>query len=69
MREKFPRVTLLESYKIYDHRPEASQDGRHWEKIELDPKWSKPEEGAVTYAMTDIIFETWRLQGLAGHRK
>ncbi|GAA5982389.1 hypothetical protein JCM5350_000393 [Sporobolomyces pararoseus] len=65
MREEFPQVTVLDPYKLYDDRPETSQDGRHWERVDVDEKWSKPEEGAVTNAMTDIIFETWRLQGLA----
>ncbi|GAA5948937.1 hypothetical protein JCM3765_003958 [Sporobolomyces pararoseus] len=68
MREEFPQVLLLDSYKVYDHRPDSSQDGRHWERIESDEKWAKPEEGAVTYAMTDIIFETWRLRGEAERR-
>ncbi|GAA5895831.1 uncharacterized protein JCM6883_001632 [Sporobolomyces salmoneus] len=64
MAQEFPQVAILDSYKIYNNRPESSEDGRHYERVEADPKWSKPEEGAVTYAMTDIIFETWRLQGL-----
>jgi hypothetical protein len=65
MKDEFPQVTVLDPYKLYDDRPETSEDGRHWERVNPDPKWSKPEEGAVSYAMTDIIFETWRLQKLA----
>ncbi|GAA5929899.1 uncharacterized protein JCM15063_004659 [Sporobolomyces koalae] len=65
MRQEYPGITLLDSYRVYDDRPDSSEDGRHWERVERDPKWSKPEEGAVTYAMTDIIFETWRLKAAA----
>jgi len=60
--KEFPSVNLLDSYHIYDDRPDTSEDGRHWERVNADPEWSKPEEGALTYAMSDIILESWRLE-------
>ncbi|BGP49508.1 hypothetical protein JCM10450v2_005399 [Rhodotorula kratochvilovae] len=57
----YPPIQPLNVYPIYNDRPEATQDGRHWQKLpghELE----RPEEGSVGYAVTDIIFEGWRLQ-------
>ncbi|GAA5832595.1 hypothetical protein JCM11251_001380 [Rhodosporidiobolus azoricus] len=59
--QDFPSIQPLDVYPIYNDRPEASQDGRHWQRlpgIEME----RPEEGAVGHAVTDLIFEGWRLQ-------
>ncbi|GAA5858429.1 hypothetical protein JCM5353_008182 [Sporobolomyces roseus] len=62
LREEFPRVKAIDAYPIYNDRPEASEDGAKWERLPTASK-SKPEEGAIGPALTDLIFESWRIQG------
>lgn len=57
----YPTIQPLNVYPIYNDRPEATQDGRHWQKLP-GLALERPEEGAVGYAVTDMIFEGWRLQ-------
>ena len=57
----YPSIQPLNVYPIYNDRPEATQDGRHWQRLP-GLALERPEEGAVGYAVTDIIFEGWRLQ-------
>ncbi|GAA5999514.1 uncharacterized protein JCM10292_004193 [Rhodotorula paludigena] len=59
--ESYPTIQPLDVYPIYNDRPDATQDGRHWQRLSRDAN-DRPEEGAVGYAMTDLIFEGWRLQ-------
>ncbi|GAA5890119.1 hypothetical protein JCM6882_009232 [Rhodosporidiobolus microsporus] len=59
--QDFPTIRPLDVYPIYNDRPEASQDGRHWQRLSASEN-ERPEEGAVGYAVTDLIFEGWRLQ-------
>ncbi|GAA5921009.1 hypothetical protein JCM1841_003254 [Sporobolomyces salmonicolor] len=56
----FPTLTVLDAYPIYNSYPGASYDGRHWERI--DAKDTKQEEGVLSYALTDLVFEGWRQQ-------
>jgi hypothetical protein len=62
LRTSYPSITPLDVYPIYNDRPEATQDGRHWQRLSATEN-DRPEEGAVGFALTDVIFEGWRLQG------
>ncbi|GAA6022082.1 hypothetical protein JCM11491_004745 [Sporobolomyces phaffii] len=61
LREEFPTVKVIDAYPIYNDRPEASSDGARWERVPGSTH-ARPEEGAVSHALTDLIFETWRTQ-------
>ncbi|GAA5942221.1 hypothetical protein JCM3775_001357 [Rhodotorula graminis] len=58
---KYPSIQPVNVYPIYNDRPDATQDGRHWQRLP-GLALERPEEGAVGYAVTDLIFEGWRLQ-------
>ncbi|GAA6010773.1 hypothetical protein JCM10207_005835 [Rhodosporidiobolus poonsookiae] len=60
--QDYPTITPLDVYPIYNARPEASQDGRHWQRLPGADENERPEEGAVGHALTDVLFEGWRLQ-------
>ncbi|GAA5879663.1 hypothetical protein JCM16303_004122 [Sporobolomyces ruberrimus] len=61
LRTEFPTVKVIDAYPIYNDRPESSLDGAKWERFP-GSSHARPEEGAVSHALTDLIFETWRVQ-------
>ncbi|GAA5895835.1 uncharacterized protein JCM6883_001633 [Sporobolomyces salmoneus] len=61
LRVEFPSIKVLDAYPIYNDRPESSSDGVRWERFP-GSSHARPEEGAVSHTLTDLIFETWRLQ-------
>ncbi|GAA6043385.1 hypothetical protein JCM8097_005299 [Rhodosporidiobolus ruineniae] len=63
--QSFPSITPLDVYPLYNARPDASQDGRHWERLPTegsDDEVVRPEEGALGYAGTDLIFGRWAME-------
>ncbi|GAA5849061.1 hypothetical protein JCM8547_006430 [Rhodosporidiobolus lusitaniae] len=59
--EDYPTIQPLDVYPLYNNRPDASQDGRHWQRLSATDN-DRPEEGAVGFAAVDLIMESWRLQ-------
>ncbi|GAA5935213.1 hypothetical protein JCM1841_006446 [Sporobolomyces salmonicolor] len=58
--EDFPSITALDAYPIYNANMLASEDGRHYERLTSNLEWTKPEEGSMAFALTDLVFEGWR---------
>ncbi|GAA5948935.1 hypothetical protein JCM3765_003957 [Sporobolomyces pararoseus] len=62
LRKDFPSIKVIDAYPIYNDRPESSPDGARWERQPISTH-ARPEEGATAHALTDLIFQTWKLQG------